>query len=126
MDSFSIWHWIIILILPFSTLIAGLVFMGAQKSIPIRHSQSNIVKNGYVGYCWPYFFVGWIVPIFRGEIAIGALHLLLAFITFGLFQIVMPFLYNKQFMTRHLTNGYVLNGDIESIEYAKRKLNIVD
>ena len=125
MGSFSIWHWIVVLML-FSPLIAGLVFMGAQKSISLKHSQSHIVKNGYVGYCWPYFFLGWIIPIFRGEIGIGALHLILTLITFGLFQIIMPFLYNKQFMTRHLTNGYVLDGSFEAVDYAKNKLNIVD
>jgi hypothetical protein len=43
-----------------------------------------------------------------------------------LFQIIMPFLYNKQFMTRHLTNGYVLDGSFEAVDYAKNKLNIVD
>ncbi len=125
MGSFSIWHWIIVSIL-FSPLIIGLIFMGAQKRVLLKHSQSHIVKNGYVGYCWPYFFLGWIVPIFRGEIGIGALHLILTLVTFGLFQIIMPFLYNKQFMTRHLTSGYELDGELEVVEMAKRRLNIVD
>lgn len=125
MGSFSIWHWLIILIL-FSPLIIGLIFMGAQKRVLLKHSQSHLVKNGYVGYCWPYFFLGWIVPIFRGEIGIGALHLILTLVTFGLFQMIMPFLYNKQFMTRHLTNGYELDGELEVVAMAKRRLNIVD
>jgi len=125
MGSFSIWHWIVVLII-FSPLIAGFVFMGAQKSISIKHSQSHIMKNGYVGYCWPYFFLGWIVPIFRGEIGIGAIHLLLTLITFGLFQIIMPFLYNKQFMVRHLTNGYELSDDESVNLMAKQRLGIAD
>ncbi len=100
--------------------------MGAQKRVLLKHSQSHLVKNGYVGYCWPYFFLGWIVPIFRGEIGIGALHLILTLVTFGLFQMIMPFLYNKQFMTRHLTNGYELDGELEVVAMAKRRLNIVD
>ena len=125
MGSFSIWHWVIVLII-LSPIIFGIALMGLQKRVLIKHKLSNIVKNGYVGYCWTYLIFGWIVPIFRGEIGIGALHLLLTLISFGLFQIIMPFLYNKQFMTRHLTNGYELN-DEESVNLiAKEKLGIAD
>jgi hypothetical protein len=101
MGSFSIWHWVIVLII-LSPIIFGIALMGLQKRVLIKHKLSNIVKNGYVGYCWTYLIFGWIVPIFRGEIGIGALHLLLTLISFGLFQIIMPFLYNKQFMIRNL------------------------
>jgi hypothetical protein len=125
MGSFSIWHWVIVLII-LSPIIFGIALMGLQKRVLIKHKLSNIVKNGYVGYCWTYLIFGWIVPIFRGEIGIGALHLLLTLISFGLFQIIMPFLYNKQFMIRNLTNGYELN-DEESINLiAKQKLGIAD
>ena len=99
--------------------------MGIQKRVLIKHSQSNIVKNGYVGYCWTYVVLGWIVPIVRGEIGVGVLHLIITVVTFGAFQIVMPFLYNKQFMTRHLNNGYVLSDTDEVNIIAKQKLNIV-
>ena len=125
MGSFSIWHWVIVLII-LSPIIFGIALMGLQKRVLIKHKLSNIVKNGYVGYCWTYLIFGWIVPIFRGEIGIGALHLLLTLISFGLFQIIMPFLYNKQFMIRNLTNGYELN-DEESVNLiAKQKLGIAD
>ncbi len=125
MGSFSIWHWVIVLII-FSPIIFGIALMGLQKRVLIKHKLSNIVKNGYVGYCWTYLIFGWIVPIFRGEIGIGALHFLLTLISFGLFQIIMPFLYNKQFMIRNLTNGYELN-DEESVNLiAKQKLGIAD
>ncbi len=125
MGSFSIWHWVIVLII-FSPIIFGIALMGLQKRVLIKHKLSNIVKNGYVGYCWTYLIFGWIVSIFRGEIGIGALHFLLTLISFGLFQIIMPFLYNKQFMIRNLTNGYELN-DEESVNLiAKQKLGIAD
>jgi hypothetical protein len=124
MGSFSIWHWIIVLIL-FSPVILGIAIMGIQKRVLIKHTQSNIVKSGYVGYCWTYLLIGWIVPIVRGEIGIGVLHLVLTVVTFGLFQAIMPFLYNKQFMTRHLNGGYALNDTDEVNLLAKQKLNIV-
>jgi hypothetical protein len=125
MGSFSIWHWIIVLII-FAPIILGIALMGLQKRVLIKHTQSSIVKKGYVGFCWTYLLFGWIVPVIRGEIGIGALHLLFTLISFGIFQIVMPFLYNKQFMVRHLTNGYELS-DEESVNLmAKQRLGIVD
>jgi hypothetical protein len=98
-----------------------------QHTVLVKHDQSGLQKNGYVDYSLTYFFFGWIIPIFRGEIGIGVLHFVLTVISLGVFQfLVMPFLYNKQYMTRLLTNGWQLNGDDESNAYAKRKLGIAD
>lgn len=124
MGQFSIWHWLVIFIL-FSPLIIGMLVMGAQRRILLKYNgETGVVKNGYVGYCWSYFFIGWLVPIVRGEIGIGTLHLILTLVTFGLFHLIMPFLYNKQFMNRHLTNGWVLADNEENNQYARIKLNI--
>ena len=123
MGSFSILHWLIVIIL-FAPIVLGFLIMGLQKRVLIKHTQAGIVKNGYVGYCWTYLILGWIVPVFRGEIGIGVLHLVLTLVSFGLFQIIMPFLYNKQFMVRHLTTGYELS-DEESLNLmAKKRLGI--
>ncbi|EKZ98656.1 hypothetical protein D769_14178 [Cupriavidus sp. HMR-1] len=128
MGSFSVWHWLIVLIffvfLLFLPIIIGLSVMGPQKSVLIRHQSSGLVKKGYVGYCWTYFFFGWLVPTFRGEIGIGIMHLILTAFTFGFFQIVMPFLYNKQFMTRQLTSGWQLSDDETAMSVARIKLGI--
>ena len=48
------------------------------------------------------------MPVFRGELGVGALHLLFSLVTFGLWQLIVCFLYNRQFMTRMLTSGWVL------------------
>ncbi len=123
MDSFSIWHWIVAILL-FSPFLIGLFVMELQKRVLIKHTQSGLVKSGYVGFCWTYLFFGWLVPVIRGEIGIGVLHLILTVCTFGLFQIIMAFLYNKQFMTRLLTSGWVLNDTEELNALAKLKLGI--
>jgi hypothetical protein len=126
MGSFSIWHWMIFLII-FAPWIVGIAVMGWQRKVLVKHEQSGLQKNGYVGYCLTYYFFGWLVPIIRGEIGIGVLHLVLTVVSLGAFQfLVMPFLYNKQYMTRLLTNGWQLNGDDESNAYAKRKLGIAN
>lgn len=115
---------LLILLFLFFPLILGLIFMGTQKKIILKHKDSGINKNGFVGYCWTYFFFGFFVPIFRGEISIGIFHLIFALVTFGLFQLVMPFLYNKQFSTRLLTNGWGLNDTEEKNELARLKIGI--
>ena len=127
MGSFSIWHWIVLLVLltlVLSPLLIGLIVMGLQRRVMIKHAPSGLVKSGYVGYCWTYFFLGFFVPITRGEIGIGVLHLILSMVTFGLFQLIMPFLYNKQYMTRMITGGWRLDDTDEISAIARRKLGL--
>ena len=75
------------------------------------------------------FFLIWVfgffVPIFRGEILIGVLHLIFSLVTFGLFQLIMPFLYNKQYSTRLLNNSWSLNDSDERNAIARLKIGIV-
>ena len=80
------------------------------KQISIKHEQSGLVKTGFYGFSWTYLFFGWFVPLFRGELGVGALHLLFTFVTLGFWQFIVCFLYNKQYMTRMLTSGWVLAG----------------
>ena len=115
---------IITILIFFSPLILGLIFMGAQKKINLRHTNSSLNKPGFVGYCWTYFFFSFFVPIFRGEILIGVLHLIFSVVTFGLFQLVIPFLYNKQFTSRMLTSGWELSDTEENMQAARLKLGI--
>ena len=115
---------LIIILIFFLPLILGLIFMGAQKKINLKHTNSSLNKPGYVGYCWTYFFFSFFVPIFRGEILIGVLHLIFSVVTFGLFQLVIPFLYNKQFTSRMLTSGWELSDTEENMQAARLKLGI--
>ena len=115
---------LIVILIFFSPLILGLIFMGVQKKINLKHTNSSLNKPGFVGYCWTYFFFSFFVPIFRGEILIGVLHLIFSVVTFGLFQLVIPFLYNKQFTSRMLTSGWELSDTEENMQVARLKLGI--
>ena len=90
----------------------------------IKHPQSNLVQSGYVGYSWTYLFFGWFVPLFRGELGVAALHFLFSAVTFGLWQLIVSFLYNKQYMTRKLLSGWVLADTPEKNLLASVKLGI--
>jgi hypothetical protein len=124
MGSFSIWHWLVVLVVLLLPVIIGIAVIGLQKKILLSHMESGLTKNGYVGFCWTYLIFGWIVPVVRGEIWIGVLHMILTAISLGLFQIIMPFLYNKQYTSRLLTSGWVLADIQEKNELARRKLGI--
>ena len=120
----SVWQLIIVFLFFLSPLILGLIFMGPQKDVNLKHSNSGVNKSGYTGYCWTYFFFGFFVPIFRGEILIGVLHIIFSIVTLGLFQLIIPFLYNKQYTTRLLTNGWELNDTEANNQRARLKIGI--
>jgi hypothetical protein len=122
MESF--WIWILVLIVLSPLILAALLF-GLQKKVRIIHSVSGIGKNGYVGFSWTYLLFGWFVPVIRGELGVGVLHLIITFVSFGLSQLIFPFLYNRQYMNRMLTSGWALDTLDPNYEIAKEKLDIV-
>lgn len=123
MENFWIWALVFIVMSP---LVLGLLLIGLQKKVRIIHSVSGIAKNGYVGYSWTYLFFGWFVPVVRGELGVGVLHLVITLVSFGLSQLIFPFLYNRQYMNRMLTSGWVLDIADPNYETARQKLNIVN
>ena len=113
-----------IIIMIFLPLIIGTLVMGWQKKIKIRHKGSGLNGTCFVGYSWTYFFFGFFVPIFRGEISIGVFHLIFSLVTFGIFQLIMPFLYNRQYSARLLTSDWVLDDIEEKNLLARDKIGI--
>jgi len=94
------------------------------KKVIIQHPVNGLTRNGYFGYSWTYLFFGWLVPLFRGELGVAALHMLFTLFTFGLWQLIVSFLYNKQYMTRMLEKGYVLKDSEQTMAEARACLNI--
>ena len=127
MDGMGMWSllvFLIILAILLSPLILGSIFLGWQQEIKVKHKESGVEGFCFIGYSWTYFFFGFFVPIFRGEISTGGFHLILSIVTFGLFQLVMPFLYNKQYSIRLLTNSWVLDDSEEKNSLARLKIGI--
>ena len=127
MDGIGMWSllvFLIILAIILSPLILGSIFLGWQQEIKVKHKESGVEGSCFIGYSWTYFFFGFFVPIFRGEISTGIFHFIFSIVTFGLFQLVMPFLYNKQYSIRLLTNSWVLNDSEEKNRLARLKIGI--
>ena len=93
--------------------------------VNLLHPSSGMMKPGYYGFSWTYLFFGAFVPLFRGELGVGALHFLFSFITLGLWQLIAAFLYNKQYMTRMLEKGYQLHDDEGRMDDARASLGIL-
>jgi hypothetical protein len=94
------------------------------KKVALIHPQTGLMKSGFYGFSWTFLFFGWFVPLFRGELMIALLHFTITVITIGLWQIIFAFLYNKQYTTRLLEKGYVLNDTAEVNEEARQRLGI--
>jgi hypothetical protein len=93
--------------------------------VALIHPQTGLMKTGFYGFSWTFLFFGWFVPIFRGELLVGLLHMVITVVTLGVWQLILAFLYNKQYMTRMLEKGYVLNDTEEVNEAARQKLGIM-
>ena len=120
----SLWIWLLVAVL-IAPVLAGLLLIGLQKKVRIIHEASGIAKDGYIGFSWTYLLFGWFVPVIRGEIGVGLIHLAITFVSFGLSQLIFPFLYNRQYMNRMLTSGWMLDSSDPNYEMARQKLNIV-
>jgi hypothetical protein len=81
---------------------------------------------GYFGFSWTYLLFGWWVPLIRGERGVAALHLIFTLITFGLWQFIVAFLYNKQYMIRMLEKGYILKDEPAVMACARAELGIAE
>ena len=94
------------------------------KKVTLKNPSTGLMKQGFYGYSWTYLFFGFFVPLFRGELGVGALHLLFTLFTGGLWQLIVSFLYNNQYMTRMLEKGYVLSDEEGVMATARMKLGI--
>ncbi len=109
MGSFSIWHWLIVLVFMFSfPLILKFCGIGAH-AVRMKNTRTGQIKKGFWGFSWTYLFFGFWVPLIRAELGVAALHLLFTLVTGGLWQLIVSFLYNKQYTNRLLEKGFHFN-----------------
>ncbi|MBX9992449.1 MAG: hypothetical protein K2Y36_17985 [Phreatobacter oligotrophus] len=93
-------------------------------TVMMRHPQTGLVKKGLVGFSWTTLFFGGFPALFRGDIVIGLVTMVLSFFTLGISNIIWAFLYNKQYTTRLVEGGYVF-ADGEALNaLARSKLGI--
>jgi len=94
--------------------------------VMIQNPTNGLTRKGFFGFSWTYLFFGWWVPLFRGELGVAALHLLFTIMTLGIWQIIVSFLYNKQYMTRMLEKGYILKDSQILMAKARASIGIAE
>lgn len=66
----------------------------------------GMIKECKVGFSWTNFFLGFFVPMFRGDWKFTLIQLAAAFMTCGISNLVFPFFYNKVYINDLLEKGY--------------------
>lgn len=124
MSGIGIWQLIIISFLFVVPLVLGFLIMGRQLGIAVRHKDSGLPSNIFLGYSWTYLLFGWLVPLIRGEIFVALLHLIFSILTLGIFQVVMSFLYNRQHANRKLNAGSMIDDTPAMTALAEERLGL--
>ena len=97
------------------------------------HPKTGIVKDGYIGFSYSFFFLGifslgWLVPLYRG-------NLILSLVCFIFTNFTLPFwiltallfglFFNKYYTLNLIENGYVFDDhDTELVARAKTILGV--
>ena len=68
--------------------------------------KGNLTKKGFVGFSWTTLFFGVLVPVIRFDIVGIVVAFILTILTWGLFQLVFCFVYNKFYTVRLLRDGW--------------------
>ena len=76
------------------------------KIILLRHKDSGYKRHVKLGFSWTALFFGALVPLFRGHIKWFFIYLIGSLITLGIFWLVFPFFYNREYIRYLLENGY--------------------
>jgi hypothetical protein len=74
-------------------------------------NDSGIVRQVKVGFSWTAFFFGGLPFFFRGMHIQGIIFVVLALITFGISNLFLMFIINKQTAHYYLEHGYKPTGD---------------
>jgi hypothetical protein len=93
----------LVLLIP---IILKLVFKIGAKPFDMKNLKTGQTKTGFYGFSWTYLLFGWWVPLLRGELGVAALHLLFSIFTLGIWQVIVSFMFNKQYTNRKITEGY--------------------
>ena len=72
----------------------------------ILKNDRGITKQVKKGFSWTALFFGIFVPLTRGDWKWFLLSIVADMVTFGLFWLVFPFIYNKIYLNGLLNKGY--------------------
>jgi hypothetical protein len=90
----------------------------AYAELNFVQPHSGRMKTAPVGFSWTTFFFGFFPALLRGHWIGAIIQVLLAFLTFGLSNLVFMFIYNKMYIKYLVGEGYRVqssSGDVKFI-----------
>ena len=103
------------------------------QAIQMTHTKTGIVKYGYIGFSYSYFFLGifslgWIVPLYRGNLLLSLICLIFHMFTLPLWMftaLMFGLFFNKFYTLRLIEEGYLFtDSDDELVTRAKTILGV--
>ena len=92
----------------------------------LKDPKSGVIKKGFYGFSWTTLFFGGWPAIFRGEIGLGLIVMLVTLFTCGIGGIIWAFLYNKRYTIGLLEKGYRFADSDGRITLARAKLGVTE
>jgi hypothetical protein len=102
-------------------------------TIKMTNTKTGITKDGYIGFSFSYFFLGifnmgWLVPLYRGELLVTLVCLIIHVLTLPFWiitAVVFGLFFNKYYTLKLIEEGYTFSdSDTELVERAKTILGI--
>jgi len=99
----------------------------------MTHTKTGIVKDGYIGFSYSYFFLGifslgWIVPLYRGNLVLSLICLIFHMFTLPIWMLtalLFGLLFNKHYTLKLIEEGYrFTDSDEELVARAKHILGV--
>jgi hypothetical protein len=106
----------------FHSIISGKVFMATR--IMMKHPHTGIIKAGFFGFSWTTFFFGGFPALFRGQVLLGLIVIVINFVTLGIAGIIWAFFYNKSYTLGLLKKGYEFADSEGLVSLARAKLGV--
>jgi hypothetical protein len=92
--------------------------------VMMKHPKTGIIKRGFVGFSWTTFLFGGFPALFRGDIVMGLIVIVLNMFTLGIAGIVWAFFYNKKYTLDLIERGYVFADSDAKVSLARERLGI--
>jgi hypothetical protein len=101
--------------------------------IQMTNRRTGIQKTGYIGFSYSYFFLGifslgWLVPLYRGDLVASLICLIFHIVTLPLWMLtslLFGLFFNKYYTLRLIEQGYdFTDPDEELVIRAKSVLGV--
>jgi len=102
-------------------------------AIQMTHRRTGIQKPGYIGFSYSYFFLGifslgWLVPLYRGDLIASLICLIFHLVTLPLWMLtslLFGLFFNKYYTLRLIEQGYdFTDPDEDLVNRAKTVLGV--